>query len=251
MNKLRVFLGVVTMLVIGAGIFYACQKEENKLINNEKKVEKLINYDDYVNKLSEQTGIKIVELSQKLYLKEFGERILIHTAQLEAETANITAEKCREQSLYWRNLSEKTINETNMNILYSYYQIFSITSYHRNDLDKVTYNGNIYLCANKMLSILKDDYDALYGAIIKDYPNFKKLDINIQQEVLIEALCYGPCEDDLKRAYKKATKKYVLTMVTCIAGNPVIAIACYIVARDSYWEEIDTAIEKYKECVNK
>lgn len=252
MKIYRYIIATLFVMVIGTGMFLACEKSESSITNQsiDNKIQKS-NYDDYIDSLSIVTGIDIIELSQKQYIIDYNQDITIYLINLESELENIDDTIINNENyLFWHDLYLKANeNESNMDSLLFYYQIFSCISYDNEYLNSNSYNGTTYMLANDMTLNLQNNYNTLYNAISQDYQDFSSLNYELQMNVIIESLCYGQCEDDLIAARNKAIRKYLLTIGACCwAGVNVPCILCYIVARETLHEKIDVAIRKYQEC---
>lgn len=90
MKIYRYIIATLFVMVIGTGMFLACEKSESSITNQsiDNKIQKS-NYDDYIDSLSIVTGIDIIELSQKQYIIDYNQDITIYLINLESELENI------------------------------------------------------------------------------------------------------------------------------------------------------------------
>jgi len=259
MKKFKYIIATLFVVAVGAGIFWACQKENENSIENqsvENKTQKTFNDNDYIDSLSEITGIDIIELSQKMYIEDFNNILEIHTNKLSNGIINKVID-----SNYFYNFSNRVNqNATNIDSIWSYYQEYSLLSYDDSSLTIVTLpeNGISYMCMNNQLQDLSIAVNNLCNNITNNFPIFNTLNQEMKIRVIAEALCYGRCEDELNKDLKHAQTIYALEMILCVSGGiggafvpfvggalgPLTYFACATAAAIALEDAINAAYDK-------
>jgi hypothetical protein len=235
----KIILAVMAVGILGTGVFLACEKEKNPMVDQQSQTEKVkLDKSNLLSteQLIDQTGIDIHELSMRPYIVDFASTLVTNVNTLISQSTISSSELSQMQALV--DEIQQISNEGNYDAMYSRFEHLSkiITRhggyFHNNvfyGLQDFDFNGKKYSIPVNYMTVMQEEAKVLWNAITTDYPSIVKLDIEWQKQILSEALKIElrrrdglPYQGDLKgclqSAHNEATAAMSIATLTFTLG---------------------------------
>lgn len=254
-------IAAVFVVAMGTGIFWQCQKSEDSNDKKEvstKSIRKNLGYYDtaylqYIQELSSNTGVDLLNLYQETYISVFFDALQQHTNGI--NNGYIT-------TLYLQDFNNVVQNAASNNdtiTLVEQYSVLGQDLYDIGSLDEETYAGQVYLFPTSNRKNMVINMNTLKSSIASDYPNFTTLSDELQNQIIAEAIwllqsegghmCYGPLEDERDRKLVAAEVIWYSAMILCVpvgvASGGFFGVLCMGAASLVFKEATDTINEWY------
>jgi len=234
-SRHKIFLDICALLfVAGAGIFYACNKENSNKVDNsylKTATGKVLN-EDYINGLIEQTGINLYELVASPFFSEYVSQLDAFSAYFRKQIKNNIAYKADfnalllafSQVLLWdeEDIPPLLGEEGYLEYQETYHQFYTLAEHlsymyfgnnfnHEIEFDGVTY----HVALDKIISI-GDNYDMFEQAMMTSFPQYIDLPEHLQDLIrTVVLIMYGTCEDERDAALRAENERFAAEYAKC------------------------------------